>query len=74
MINYDEYRVEAMKGRQQVGNAVPDNRGGQPTFKPQRMSPQEIHESQSQIDEFSPENAEYQQGGGNSGKIYTAGA
>lgn len=58
-----------MKGKQ-AGIEGSSSRGAQPTFKPHQMTPQEIHESQSKMDEFSPENAEYQQGGGNSGKVY----
>ncbi|KAI8083910.1 hypothetical protein BDF21DRAFT_360819 [Thamnidium elegans] len=60
-----EVQAEIMKGKQ-AGIEGSSSRGAQPTFKPHQMTPQEIHESQSQMDEFSPDNAEYQQGGGNS--------
>ncbi|KAI9270237.1 hypothetical protein EDC94DRAFT_556185 [Helicostylum pulchrum] len=60
-----EVQAEIMKGKQ-AGIEGSSSRGAQPTFKPHQMTPQEIHESQSKMDEFSPENAEYQQGGGNS--------
>lgn len=60
------FRMETMKGRQ-PGGAPP--RGGAPTITPHQMTPQELHEAQSPQDQFSPDNAEYQQGGGNSGNI-----
>lgn len=34
------------------------------------MTTREIQESQSSMDEFSPDNTEYQEGGNHSGKVY----
>lgn len=49
-----------MKGRQPGG--------APPTISPHQMTPQELHEAQSPQDQFSPDHAENQQGGGKSGK------
>ncbi|CAO3649051.1 unnamed protein product [Mucor hiemalis] len=48
-----EVQMEAMKGRQQQlgGGGAGNNR---PILRPQPMSPQEIHESQSSQDDFAP--------------------
>lgn len=49
--------MEAMKGRQQQGQGQAGG-NNRPTVRPQQMTPQEIHESQSPQDDFSPDEAE----------------
>ncbi|KAI9361503.1 hypothetical protein BD770DRAFT_434457 [Pilaira anomala] len=61
-----EAQLEAMKGRQQIGTEGASNRGSPPTFRPRQMTTREIQESQSPMDEFSPDNTEYQEGGNHS--------
>lgn len=54
--------METMKERQAGG--------APPAIRSQQMTSQELHEAQSPQDQFSPDHAENQQGGGKSGKGY----
>lgn len=63
-----EYRMEAAKGRQQLGGGAgpaggASHRAGPPGPIPNQMTPQELHEAQSPQDQFSPDEPENHQGG-----------